>query len=589
MTTAATWLIAACTPEAVDPPGGDPGPWTPNVVVTDLAPAAGFQDYTSAGAFQRGRSCAIRDLNNDGRLDVMVGNPADLSYTLRNVGTPGNLAFTPAGPYVEGALIWGILPADYDEDGDDDLFLSTGGIEGPGYDQFLRNDNAAAGIFTDVAAEVGVLGGQSPLSGEPMPAMSVGAQWVDFDADGDLDLHVETGVYPSLWDDVPPDTAVARNNLWRNDGGLFTDVADEAGLTIQGNGRFSSWLDYDQDGDLDLYQNHFATTPNILWSNRLVETGAATFEDVTLAASLNAATDLRYPLETFATGTTDFNNDGWPDIILYVRGLPNIGPYGEGHVMLINVEGRGFVSVGDLANVDIGPPVSALRDHTDFGVMGNQLHDLNGDGLPDLVIGNGGPTAGNSDQLLLSRGLEAFEVEGAGLVNVPVYDDWSHLTDFPAAVSEAPAEAYPPYPYRTHAVCAGDLDRDGAVDVAVLNGGMFLIGGDSSREPNRLFRFETDPPASHLRLRLRGNGVDLPTDATGSTATVHAIDGEGEPFDVVRTYWSRDGFGAHGGPELFFGLRDAAGPVDVTVRWTDGRTTLHPGVELGTTVELEAP
>ncbi len=560
------WLVGCVTGKAVLLPGdGVPGPWAPTLSVVDRASDVGYQDYAFHASFKRGRSCSIADFDSDGNLDIFVGNPFDTSYLLRNVGTDGAPQFEAAAPILEGEFPWSAPAADYDRDGDTDLFLSTGGIEAPGFDLLLRNDLVETGIykFTDVTDVAGVAGGASPLTGEPLPAMSVGAQWVDLDRDGDLDLHVDTGVYPSLLVEAPPGSSVARTLVWRNDDGVFTDITNSIGLSLQGLGRFSIWFDYDLDGDLDLYQNHFASTPQTLWRNDLVETGTLGFTDVSGAMSLGPDTDVSMPLEVFSSSTADVNNDGWPDVVQFVRGVPDQGPYGEGHVLLINVAGTGFVAVQDIAGLDVGAPPSPLRDHTDAGVMGSSVVDATGDGLPDVYVGNGGPATGNRDQWFVARELIEVELEGVGVVVVPIYEDRSDLVDFPAAVSEGPPDAYPPYPYRTHAVCIADIDRDGFVDIAVTNGGMFLIGGDAAKEPNRLFQVVVEPRPHFIRARMVG-------DDFGARVTVRAVDAAGEDFQVVRFHWSREGFGASNGPELFFGLRDAVGKVEVEVRWSDG-------------------
>lgn len=539
--------------------------WNAEISVEDLAGEAGFQDYSWHKAFKRGRSCSVRDFDADGLLDVFIGNPYDTSYVLRGGGVPGAPTFSAAPPILEGEFPWSAPSADYDQDGDVDLFLAMGGIESPAFDKLLRNDGVLAGttLWTDVTDEAGIAGPVSAASGEVLPAMSVGAQWLDVDQDGDLDLHVDTGVFPSLLAGLADDATVARSLLWRNDGGSFTEIAASVGLTLVGLGRYSSWLDFDLDGDLDLYQNHFRSAPQTLWRNDLVETGVLGFQDVTAAMSLGADTDLAMPPEVFASATADVNGDGWPDLISFVRGVPEEGPYGEGHVIHINVDGKGFVGVQELAGIDIGAPPSPLRNHEDPGVMGCQVVDTTGDGLPDLYVGNGGPSSGNRDQWFIATDLVDVAFEGVGTVAVPVYDERSDLVDFAAPVAEAPAELYPPYPYRTHGTCAADIDRDGVAEMMVINGGMFLVGGDAAKEPNRLFRVAATPAARFLRVHLLG-------DPYGARVTVRATDVGGNAFQTTRFLWSREGFGASNGEELWMGLRDAARIDSVEIRWPDG-------------------
>src|SRR3954470_15778249 len=115
--------------------------------------------------------------------------------------------------------------ADFDGDGDLDLFVGFGGATG---NRLYRNDN---GVLVDVAQAAGVADARATLA----------AAWADFDADGDPDLLVGFGTQPLL-------------KLYRNDGGgHFTEVAKDVGIAKDsGRVRQLSWIDYDGDGDLDL-------------------------------------------------------------------------------------------------------------------------------------------------------------------------------------------------------------------------------------------------------------------------------------------------------------------------------------------------
>ncbi|MEP7117535.1 MAG: FG-GAP-like repeat-containing protein, partial [Acidobacteriota bacterium] len=119
---------------------------------------------------------------------------------------------------------WG----DYDNDGDLDLAVSLG----TGEVRLYRNDG---GVFVSVGAQVGM-----PQAGSHELR---GLSWGDYDGDGDLDL---------LGGSTPTDKLTV---VLRNDGGKkFVDVAAEIGLTIPGrSARQTNWVDYDNDGDLDVY------------------------------------------------------------------------------------------------------------------------------------------------------------------------------------------------------------------------------------------------------------------------------------------------------------------------------------------------
>jgi len=119
--------------------------------------------------------------------------------------------------------------------------------------------------------------------------------WVDFDNDGDKDLY-----YSCVGDNLV---------LYRNNGDLtFTDVTDEVGLVSPiASALGSNWADFDRDGWLDLYATYYGGTRNVLYRN----VGGTSFENVTLSS--NAAPNIK---PTFCGVVFDYNNDGWEDIYL---------------------------------------------------------------------------------------------------------------------------------------------------------------------------------------------------------------------------------------------------------------------------------
>jgi hypothetical protein len=564
---AALWLVCACRADD-DPIRLRPVPESgdtavaPSATVVDRALEAGLQD-DNFGTFKRGRGCSISDLDRDGDQDLILANPADISYVMLNEGG-GRFR---EGPVLDlSELIWAVSAADYDADGDDDLFLAVGGIEGLGLDRLLRNDLVETGSlsFTDVTVEAGV-GGPIPEIGpaEPFGVASLGGAWVDFDGDADLDLYVDTTPWPNIWDeDLPADSIIGRNLLWRNDGGVFTDVAMASGLTMQGSSRYSSWLDIDNDGDLDLFENNKDTQPNVLWRN-----DAGQFVDVTAAWSLDGG-DLSYPLETFASIAGDANQDGWDDLLVVVRGYATEGPYLLGHTLFLNAQGRGFIDATEASNLN-DPFYSGFRDHLSNGVMGASLRDMNGDGLLDLFAGNGGPGSGYKNMMVFAVGLVPMELGAeAGILDVPVFEDWSPRYDFPAEEDPGNGLPYPVYPYRTHGGCIADLDGDGQVELLEMNGGMSYVGGDSVKEPNRWWHIEQEVAPRWFGLRLRGDGVTVPATPVGARVRVDwLVDGEiVSRYDTLRT---SNGFSAQHG-NLHFASTSAESIARVVVVWPDG-------------------
>ncbi|MBT4499234.1 MAG: VCBS repeat-containing protein, partial [Gemmatimonadetes bacterium] len=161
----------------------------------------------------------------------------------------------------------------------------------------------AQASFTDVAASAGV----------DDDGLSVSAAWGDYDGDGDLDLYIIDGRGTA--------NPQGRRILYRNEGdGTFTDVAPDAGVGIDGgNGASALWGDYDSDGDLDLYvfcsANVAADAVNRLFRND----GDGTFSEI--AASAGVADEDYSPGGSWV----DHDNDGDLDLHV-VSGYQVSGP-----------------------------------------------------------------------------------------------------------------------------------------------------------------------------------------------------------------------------------------------------------------------
>ena len=187
---------------------------------TDVAGAAGVSDSRNSIAALWG------DYDNDGDLDLYVVNFFEQDQLYRNNGSgsfsrvTGSAGVNVISQGSEAGAAWG----DYDGDGDLDLYLCK---------YYFPNSlyhNNGDGTFSEVAVSSGVADIRD----------SEDAAWGDYDGDGDLDLYVVN--------------REQNNALYRNDGGgTFAEVACALSLDNTDVGRSARWIDYDADGDLDLY------------------------------------------------------------------------------------------------------------------------------------------------------------------------------------------------------------------------------------------------------------------------------------------------------------------------------------------------
>ena len=305
-----------------------------NGTFSDVTVQAGLDvlDETSMALFG--------DLDSDGDQDVILIGAAPLLF--RNEG--GRFRFDDDALDVaqdRAAMFTGAALADYDLDGDLDLYVCAYDFWQPGeeydaptpyYDAvngppnlLFRNDGG--GRFEEVADAAGF--------GPTNDRFSFAAAWGDYDSDGDPDLYVANDF--------------GRNNLYRNNGdGSFDDVGAEVGVEDLGAGMSAAWGDYDGDGDLDLY------TANMWSSAGLRITGSQRFEDIAPTASQRAL------FRRQAQGNSLFRNDGE----------------------------QGFSDVSEEARVRTGRWAWA----SDFV-------DLDSDGLLDLFVQNGYITGERLDDL----------------------------------------------------------------------------------------------------------------------------------------------------------------------------------------------
>ncbi len=330
-----------------------------------------------------GMGVATGDVDNDGDVDLVVTNFGQ-DHLYQNLGD-GRFERVAGALAVDQDDVWTTSSsfADVDGDGDLDWFAShyvgfglrniirctstTGELEfcgpntyPPTVDRLWRNEGGLT--FQDISAESGVA--QATGNG-------LGTSAADFDGDGDVDIYVANDQM--------------ENRLWtQRDDGRFSDTALMAGSAYNGSGAAEASMgvtagDFDGDGDEDLFMTHLAAETNTLYQND----GSGNFFDITDAANLSAVS-LR--LTGFGTGWIDFDNDGWLDLFIANGAVTVVNDeradpafrYGQPNQLLRNIGGR-FVEVSASAGESF-----ALRETSRGAAFG----DIDNDGDVDVVVGN---------------------------------------------------------------------------------------------------------------------------------------------------------------------------------------------------------
>lgn len=338
----------------------------------------------------------------------------------------------------------GVAVGDVNNDGLEDLFFTANEIPDRLY---LNKGNLQ---FEDITEQAGIIADD---------AWSSGVTFADVNNDGYLDLYVckvGVGVMPA-----------AHNLLYINQkDGTFREESKAYGLDFQGYSTQACFLDYDQDGDLDLYLlNHnvhsvrsYGTTKkrketdkwagDRFFENRVNEPGGA-FVDVTAATGIYSS-PLGYGL---AIAAADLNGDGLTDI--YIG-----NDFHENDYLYLNNGDKTFTEA-----------IAQWTDHTTQFSMGVDIADLNNDGYPDLFstdmlpfdesvyLKSGGE---DTDQLKRIKAELGFENQYARN-HFQLNSQQGHFTDL-ALQSRTFATDW------SWAVLLQDFDNNGRKDIFITNG-----------------------------------------------------------------------------------------------------------------------
>lgn len=353
-------MVAGRYPQAVPPEWRvrDPSPPTGLPRFVDIAAQRGLSIRDSSGGG------VMEDLDVDGHMDIATSS-AEPCTPLRffRGGAHGFHTAAEAAGLEDQLGGLNLVHADYDNDGFIDLLVLRGGWMGA--DGGIRNSllrNNGDGTFEDVTLKAG-------LAFPAYPTQT--AAWADFDGDGDLDLYVGNE------HDVMTGGTYAPSQLFRNRGdGTFEDVAGKAGVRNLRFAKGVAWGDADNDGDSDLYVSNIGP-------NRLYRNDGGRFTDIAPEAGLTAPEG-----RSFASWFFDIDNDGALEIFVadYSASTDDIAAWmlGEesstGAPVLYSRPGADWRNMAPI----LGLTAPALPMGANFG-------DLDNDGFLDLYLGTGLP------------------------------------------------------------------------------------------------------------------------------------------------------------------------------------------------------
>lgn len=512
------------------------------IILTDVTKKTGITFHHTDGSSGRYyivetvcAGLALFDYDCDGDVDIYFLNGGVLKGT-RFVTLPKNALYRNDGDWKftdvtdesglgDSGHALGVAIGDFDNDGLPDVYVTNFGPN-------VLFHNNGDGSFTDVTEHAGVVDGNK---------VGAGANFLDMDNDGDLDLFVSSyvdftyennvpnmaGGYPSyagpMLYEPTPDT------LYRNNGdGTFQDVSMKSGITANpGTGMGTVCADYDNDGDTDIFVAN-DLMQNFLWQNN----GKGRFQEVGLMAGVGYNM-YGEQMGSMGVGCGDYDNDGLLDfyVTAYQQQYPSLYK---------NIGGSLF------EDVTFSSGAGAGARHT--VTWGNDFVDFDNDGYRDLFVALGH----------LQDNVDLYDKRSSYLARNQLYMNTGKGRFI--NVSDRSGDGLQ-VKLSSRGAGFDDLDNDGDVDVVILN----------SRRLPTILRNDSIDQGHWLQVKLSGTK----TNRYGVGARVKVIAGSLSLIDEVH---SGRGYQSHYGTRLHFGLGNYQTVDRIEVSWIGGDTEVFTDI-----------
>lgn len=543
-----------------------------------------FNIYTYRN-FYNGGGVALGDINNDGLLDIyFTGNMQPNKLYLNK----GNFQFEDitdqAG--VAGTQAWstGVSMADVNGDGLLDIYVcNSGDVKGDNKKNELFINNGYM-TFSEKSEEYGLAD----------TGYSTHAAFFDYDKDGDLDMYLLNNSYQAIGsfnlrkNERPIRNRKGGDKLFRNDGGKFIDVSEEANIfgSIIGFGLGITIGDINKDGWQDIYISNDFFERDYLYINNGDGTFTESLEEQIRSISATS----------MGADIADINNDGYLDIFVtdmlpesdarlktvttfenwdrYQYNLKN-GYYHQFNRNMLQLNnGNGtFSEIGRLAGLEA----------TDWS-WGALFFDMDNDGHKDIFVANGIyqdltnldylnfiADAATKKAIISKRGVDyqkLIEVIPSNPISNYAYSNNSNTT----FTNKSIAWGLDSVSY-SNGAAYGDLDNDGDLDLVVNNVNMppFIYRNQAS---------ELYKDNHYLKIILQGKLKN--TAAIGAKVT---IKNKGEIYYLEQM--PMRGFQSSVDPRLHFGLGNTTKVDSLIVEWPNQKKTVLTDVETDQTLSLK--
>lgn len=513
-----------------------------------------------------GGGVAVVDVNNDGLQDLFfAGNMVSDRLYLNK----GNLKFediSQSAGIENKTWSTAVAVADVNADGWQDIYVGKFIIDDPKQRRNALYINNKDNTFTESAAQYGI----------DDDGHCMAANFFDYDQDGDLDLYLGLEPYVLVHaKKLKLNQDDFSNKFFRNDGGVFTDVTEQAGLKNFNFTLSATVGDLNHDGYPDMYVTSDYEEPDHLYINN---------QDGTFTDRIH--TQMKH-ISNFSMGSdiADFNNDGWPDIVVTdmapednYRSKANMS--GMNPKKFWNLANNGYhyqymfntlqMNNGNGAYSEIGHQAGIAQTDWSWATL---LADYDLDGDKDLLITNGQlRDIRNKDYMKkVSHVIDSLTKKGTAseqmidAISLIKYAPQEKLTNYlffnkgDLGFDDKASKVGLEQATFTQGAVYADLDNDGDLDIVMNN------------MNDRAFVYENHAVEQmqnhYLSIKLKGQSNTNPYVYGAKVWVINGDDVQLQEVNPVRGYMSSVD------PVLVFGLGEQQQAERVVVQWPGSKVT----------------
>ncbi|WP_420574604.1 VCBS repeat-containing protein [Kordia sp.] len=531
-------------------------------------------NYFKYTSIYMGGGVSVGDINNDGLIDIFfTGNQVENKLYLNK----GNLEFQDitktSNVFGDNRWYTGTTMVDINNDGYLDIYCSVAGKNGNKKNQLFINNKD--NTFTEAAEKYGIAD----------EGNSIQATFFDYDKDGDLDMYLANYpishpstpnmIYKNRMENV---NSTESDKLYRNDGEIFTDVSEEAGVK---NYSFSIGIaaaDINNDGWLDLYVSNDYSIPDFMYINNQ----DGTFKEVIKEATNQTA------FYGMGVDIADINNDGFLDIFQadmdadsnrrQKANMASMNPrlfyetvfYGFHYQYMHNCLqlNSGFIENGVPKFSNISRLTGTSSTDWSWAPL---FADFDNDSHKDLFVSNGTRKEINNKDFFKKIGKKEYDnlslVEKSQQIPSEKIDNFMFKNLDGLEFKKTNQDWGIEHKGFSNGAVYADLDNDGDLEIIINN----------IDEEATIFQNNASNINNYLKIQFKGNTTNK--HGLGSRAIVY-VNGKQQIQELTLTR----GFQSSVAPELHFGLEKIKQIDSIKVIWNDGKISRQNNIAVNQTL-----